>query len=186
MRSVKIFAETDRLILRELLETDVDGMFELDSDPEVHRYLGNNPVTTKEEIKSVIQFVRKQYVDNGIGRWAIIEKSSGDFVGWAGLKFITETINNHTNFYDVGYRLKKKHWGKGYATETAKISIEYCFTTMNKNEIIGITHVDNQKSRHALEKAGLRFIEKFEHKDMTCNWFKITKDEWLKKNNTKW
>lgn len=181
MASVKIFAETDRLILRELLETDVVGMFELDSDPEVHRYLGNNPVTTKEEIKSVIQFVRKQYIDNGIGRWAVIEKSSGDFVGWTGLKFITETINNHTNFYDVGYRLKKKHWGKGYATETAKISIEYCFTQMNKNEIFGITHVDNLKSRHALEKAGLRFIETFEHKDMTCNWFKITKDEWLKK-----
>ena len=87
----KIFAETERLILREILDTDEDAFFEMDADPEVHRYLGNNPVKTKEEIKAAIKFIRQQYIDNGIGRWALIEKSTGEFVGWGGMKLIKET-----------------------------------------------------------------------------------------------
>ncbi len=81
MTNVKIVAETDRLIVREILPSDVDGMFEMDSDPEVHKYLGNKPVTEKEQISQVIHFVRQQYIDNGIGRWAIIDKTSNEFIG---------------------------------------------------------------------------------------------------------
>ena len=87
---MKIFAETKRLILREILLTDIDGMFELDSDPEVHRYLGNKPVSDKDQIIKVINFIRQQYLDNGIGRWAIIDKKTNNFIGWTGLKFVTD------------------------------------------------------------------------------------------------
>ena len=88
------YLETERLILRELLPTDVVGMFELDSDPEVHKYLGNNPVRTIEETREIIKIICQQYLDNGIGRWAAIEKTSGEFIGWSGLKFIREYENN--------------------------------------------------------------------------------------------
>jgi len=125
--NMTIFAETDRLILREILDSDEDAFFEMDADPEVHKYLGNHPVKTKDEIKAAIKFIRQQYIDNGIGRWALIEKSTGEFVGWGGIKLIKETMNNHVNFYDVGYRLLKKHLKKGYATESAKASIKYVF-----------------------------------------------------------
>ena len=106
---MKVFAETERLILREILPIDVEGLWELDSDPEVHKYLGNNPVTDKEQIVEVINFIRQQYIDNGIGRWAIIDKKTNEFIGWTGLKFVTDTINNHQNYYDLGYRLIKKY-----------------------------------------------------------------------------
>lgn len=69
---MNIYAETERLILREILPTDIDGMFELDSDPEVHKYLGNKPIKDKVQIPDMIDFIRKQYVEHGIGRWAII------------------------------------------------------------------------------------------------------------------
>ena len=170
--------ETERLILRELLPADDEGMFELDSDPEVHLYLGNQPVKSIEEARAIIQSVRQQYIDNGIGRWAVIEKSSGNFVGWTGLKLIRELTNNHIDFYDVGYRLIKKYWGKGYATESAKVSLKYGFEQLKLNEIFGITHVDNMKSRKALEKCGLTYIETFERNGIPCNWFRITKEEW--------
>src|ERR1044071_659176 len=98
-----IFAETQRLILREITMEDVDGFFELDSDPEVHKYLGTQPVTSKQEIIDTIKFVRQQYVDNGIGRWAIIDKSTNRFIGWTGLKLVKDVINNHSNYYDLGY-----------------------------------------------------------------------------------
>ena len=90
--SVTIFVETLRLTLRELLPQDVDGMFDLDADPEVHRYLGNQPLQEKHQAEKVIEFVRRQYVDNGIGRWAMVDKASGDFVGWTGLKLVKDTI----------------------------------------------------------------------------------------------
>lgn len=82
---MKIFAETERLILREILPTDVNGIYELESDPEVHKYLGNNPVSDINQIVDGINFIRQQYIDNGIGRWAIIDKKNNNFIGWTGL-----------------------------------------------------------------------------------------------------
>src|SRR5688572_22851664 len=127
---MRIFAKTERLILREILPSDEQGLFEMDSDPEVHRYLGNNPVKDITQIREVIAHVRGQYEKYGIGRWAAIERSSGNFIGWAGLKFITEPENGHVHFHDVGYRLARKYWGKGYATESAKAALVYAFNTM--------------------------------------------------------
>lgn len=175
MPVVKYFIETDRLILREFQLTDLDGFYELDSDPEVHRYLGNNPVQNKDFLIQVIKAVQQQYIDNGIGRWSIIEKSSGEFVGWAGLKFIRDTINNHTNFYDVGYRLKRKFWGKGLATESTRICLDYAFHQLNCSEVFGITHVDNYASQKVLLKYGLKFVENFVDDGMECKWYRIDK-----------
>ncbi len=173
-----IILETQRLILRELELDDVAGMFELDSDKLVHKYLGETPITTMEQASNTIEVVRKQYVNSGIGRWATIEKLSGNFIGWSGLKFITETENNQVNFYDVGYRLIPKYWGKGYATEAAKAALQYGFTTMNLQEIIGSANVENKASRKALEKCGLKFVEQFYWKNIHCDWLKINKEEW--------
>ncbi len=181
---MKIVLETERLILRELLPTDDVGMFELDSDPEVHKYLGNKPVSDIQECRNTIEMVRKQYIENGIGRFAMIEKSSGNFAGWTGLKYITQPINNQLNFYEVGYRLIQKYWGKGYATESTIASLKYAFEELNIPEVYGITNVENIKSRMVLEKCGLKFIETFvwkEWNELTCNWLKITKEEWLKR-----
>lgn len=86
LHPMKFYLETERLILREILETDIEGMFELDSNATVHKYLGNNPITSKDQAAKIIQFIRTQYEELGIGRFAAIEKSSGDFIGWSGLK----------------------------------------------------------------------------------------------------
>src|SRR5689334_17602375 len=104
-KTVQVFIETERLILRELLPSDEQGMFELDSNPEVHKYLGNNPVKKMEEVREAITNIRKQCIENGIGRWAAVEKGTGSFIGWSGLKLIEEYENNQINFHDVGYRL---------------------------------------------------------------------------------
>jgi len=175
---MKIYAKTERLILRELLPSDEAGMFELDSDPEVHRYLGNNPVTDIEQIREVINFVRQQYIANGIARWAVIEKSTNNFIGWSGLKLVKEERNNHPQYYDIGYRFIKKYWGLGYATESAKAALDYGFEVLNLTEIIGTADVENSASRKVLEKIGLKYIEKFMYDDIECDWLCITRAEW--------
>lgn len=179
MNSSPIKIETERLILREILPLDENGLFELDSDPDVHRYLGQTPVKDTEQIKAVIQFIRQQYIDHGIGRWAVIEKETNEFVGWSGFKYMTEKTNNHNNYYDLGYRFIKKHWGKGYATETAKASLKYGFTTLNLNEIFATVDIENVASKNVLEKAGLTVIESFLEDGIPHHWLKITREEWL-------
>ncbi len=152
---MQFYIETERLIMRDLLPTDAEGMFRLDSDPEVHKYVGKKPVKTIEESRAVIEIITAQYVANGIGRWAVIEKSSGNFIGWSGLKLIKEPINGHNNYYDLGYRFIKEYWGKGYATETAIATVKYAWDVMNLKELYGMANTANAASRHVLEKTGM-------------------------------
>lgn len=175
---MKIFAETERLILREIVPGDENGLYELDSDPEVHRYLGNKPVTSLDEIRALIRFIRKQYEEKGIGRWAVIDKASGEFLGWAGLKRVTEPINNHVDYLDLGYRLIKRHWGKGIATEASFASLDYGFRVLNAAEIYGMADCGNAGSHHVLQKAGLTFIETFDYDGTAHNWYRIGREEW--------
>jgi ribosomal-protein-alanine N-acetyltransferase len=167
---MQIFIETDRLIIRELLPSDDEAMFMLDSDPEVHQFLGKSPVKTIEEVRDVIAFIRQQYITNGIGRWAIVEKSSGNFIGWTGLKLVRDTVNNHTNFYDLGYRLIKKYWGKGYATESAIACRDYGFNMLHQDKLYAITDINNLDSRKVLEKAGFKCLETFDYEGEPHFW----------------
>jgi len=108
---------TDRLLLRELQPTDAETMFAMDNNPNVHCYLWNTPTQTIEETSAIIAMVWEQYVTYGIGRFAVVLKETNEFIGWAGIKFVTVPENGNVNFYDFGYRLNEKFWGKGYATE---------------------------------------------------------------------
>jgi len=150
--------ETQRLFFRELITSDADAMFELDSNPEVHRYLGNSPVTSIEQVHAAIVNIREQYEKNGIGRWAAILKETGEFIGWAGLK-LERNVNGREQFYDLGYRFIQKFWGKGYASEAAIAFVNYGFNVMKLEKINAYADADNAASRTVLEKAGLKFIE---------------------------
>lgn len=172
--------ETERLILRPILSTDDERLFILDSDPLVNKYLGNNPLTTIEQAREIIQFIHKQYDDFGIGRWAVIEKKSGHFIGWSGIKYYNTPINNHIDFYELGYRFMPEFWAKGYATETANAWLEYGFQNFDTNEIYAMTDIENMNSKNVLQKVGFKYIETFDydgHNDIV-DWFEIKKKDW--------
>lgn len=173
-----IFAETERFILREIVPEDAAGFFAMDSDPEVHRYLGNKPLTSGEEAEAVIDFIRRQYITNGIGRWAIIEKTTGEFAGWTGFKLITQPINGHNNFYDLGYRLLRKYWGKGIATETGKACLGYAFEKMKLENVYAMADIDNASSNHVLVKLGFTKNGIFFYEDIAHNWYELNATDW--------
>jgi ribosomal-protein-alanine N-acetyltransferase len=174
--------ETERFVLRNLETTDAQGMFELDSDPDVLIYLGNNPLSSIEQSKKIIESVHKQYKKNGIGRWAIIDKNTNEFIGWTGLKY-EENVREDFNYYDLGYRLKKKFWEKGIATETSLISLNYGFSELKLKKISATAHVKNIPSNKVLQKVGFTFKELILIDNEPCNWYEITKPEWVKKQN---
>ena len=170
---MEIIIETERLIIREIVLTDIDAMFELHSDPEVHRYLGNNTITSHEKMVEAIDFLRQQYIDFGVGRWAMINKKTNEFIGWTGLEYVTKEINKHKNFYDLGYRLLKRFWGQGFATESAFASVDYAFDNLKATEVYGMADIENEGSNKILEKVGLKFIESFDFEGVKHNWYKL-------------
>ena len=175
------FIETKNLILRDFRDTDVASIFQLDSNEEVHKYLGGKPITTLKEAEKIVSFFHLQYKERGIGRFATIEKSSGRFIGWAGLKLNLdekEMLNGHTNFIDIGYRFLPNFWGKGYATEASLASIEYGFKKLKYNVIYGAADVDNIGSNKVLNKIGLGFKNEFMFKGCTCNWYELKKENY--------
>ncbi|WP_262891280.1 GNAT family N-acetyltransferase [Adhaeribacter swui] len=161
--------------MRELLPTDEAGMFALDADPEVQTYLGNKPITSWAEAQQTIALIRQQYQDNGIGRWAMLEKATGNFMGWAGLKLITTPINQHVNYYDLGYRLLPAYWHQGFATEAARASLHYGFTTLQLTKIYAMADTRNLASKNILEKVGFTCSETFIYEGTPHYWFKITR-----------
>lgn len=179
---MNVHIETERLLIRELRKTDLNGMFDLDSDPEVHKYLGNKPIQTKDQAMEVIDYIRKQYDQHGIGRLAVIDRKTEDFIGWGGLKY-EQKLRKEFSYYDLGYRIRKKYWGKGIATEIGAASIKYGFTTLKLKEICAAADVDNLASNRILKKIGLDFIETFEFEGTLCNWYKIERTKWSNQNN---
>mgnify|MGYP000468792821 FL=1 len=184
---MEFYLETEKLILREIQESDVDGMFELDSNRNVHLYLGNSPITTKKEAEININFIKQQYKERGIGRFAVIEKSSGNFIGWSGLKLNSgekEALNDVQNFIDIGYRFIPKYWRKGYGLESAITCLKYGFNTMKYNSIYGAADIKNIGSNKILQKIGLQFVNEFDYKyeqnTIKVNWYELKKENYEK------
>ncbi|UEG52027.1 GNAT family N-acetyltransferase [Mucilaginibacter daejeonensis] len=173
---------TERLILRELVPDDGEGMFQLDADPLVHTYLGQRPISTRQQALDTITYIRQQYVDNGIGRWGVEEKDSGRFVVWAGLKYITEPVNGHVNYHDLGYRLLRDHWGKGYASEAAYAWVDHAFNKMKLPALYGMANVNNVASIKILERVGLIRTNTFCLDNEAHHWFELKNDQCTPKN----
>lgn len=150
---MNVVIETDRLLLRNFTEDDARLLYELNLDPEVIRYT-HDPLTDVEHARKVLaEVILPQYMSYGHGRWAVQLKSNPEFIGWCGLKYLSET-----NEVDLGYRFMKKFWGKGYATEAALACIEYGFNRLNLQWIVGRALPANLASIKVLEKCGLKYL----------------------------
>ena len=117
--------------------------------------------------------INQQYMDNKIGRFAVFLKDTNEFIGWAGLKFNTEMVNNKINFYDIGYRFDPKFWGKGFGTEASFAWLEYGFQKMKIQTMMAAAHVDNVASNRILEKIGMKITEQYLEDEVLWNWYEM-------------
>lgn len=171
--------ETERLILRKLEEADAERMFLMDSRPEVMKYIGIPSLTDIRETENIITIIRQQYEDHDVGRLAVIEKESGLLIGWSGLKFLTQEVNGYKNVYDLGYRFLPEYWGKGYASESAKASLDFGFNGLKIDTIYAHAHSQNHASNHVLEKLGFVKTGKFSEPDGICFWYELNRKNYL-------
>jgi RimJ/RimL family protein N-acetyltransferase len=150
---MKKILETPRLYLREMTAEDAESAYLLNSDPEVIRYTGDGPFESVSEARDFLANY-ESYKKYGFGRWAMILKETGEYLGWCGLKYTPELDES-----DIGYRLMKKFWGSGYASEAAEACIELGFTRFGMKTIIGRAMPANTASIRVLEKIGLTYLE---------------------------
>lgn len=176
-----MYIETERLILRKLEETDVDRLFLLDSNEEVMKYIGMPVLKNLSESKKVIEIIQQQYIKNGVGRLAVIEKESGLLIGWSGLKLITQEINGYNHIYDLGYRFLPECWGKGYAMESGKASLTFGFNHLKIDTIYAYAHSENNGSNHILRKLGFENKDKFREPDGICFWYELKRENYHQK-----
>ena len=128
---------------------DADLIYELNSDPEVTKYL-HEPLTTLEKAVEVLaEIILPQYQLYHHGRWAVHLLENDAFIGWCGLKYRPEK-----NEVDLGYRLKKKYWGCGYATEASRQCLDYGFNILKLTAIAAAAHTQNLASQNVLTKLG--------------------------------
>ena len=170
--NVPMQLESERLWFRELQASDADSMFALYSDPQVLKYVGEKPMRHLDQVREIIEDIRRQYQDFGVGRLATLLKSTNEFIGWAGLKYIAE-INGRKDNYDLGYRFLRRHWGKGYGTESAKAFVAFGFNEMQLARSSGYADVAHPASRNILEKCGLQFTNTFTDDGDLCAWYEI-------------
>ena len=171
--------ETERLYFRPFELSDAEDFLKMDSNPNVHKYLWQKPTKSIEEMIEVIQHLQKQYDENKIGRYATFLKDSGEFIGWTGIKFINDHVENgNTNFYDYGYRLNEPFWNKGYATEATRFWLDYGINQMNVEDINAYTHYQNAASNKVLDKCGMNFREEYTAEDgVKWNWWQLLKSD---------
>lgn len=151
---MKTILQTPRLILRELSVDDAENFYALNSNPNVVKYTGDPPFHSISEAEEFLKNYNP-YAAYGYGRWAVIEKETGKFIGWCGLKFDGKET-------DIGFRFFEEHWGKGFATESAKACLDYGFTKLNLEEIIGRAMHKNLGSIRVLEKIGMKYESEME------------------------
>ena len=159
---MNIYLETQRMILRELTFEDEENLLDLDSDPDVMKYLTHGIPSTREEIKAQLIRIREVLTKhNGrYGLWAAIEKDSDKFMGWFLFRPDKEQPDN-TDRIEIGYRLKKEFWGKGFASEGSKALLEKGFNEFNIPEIFAMAMKENKASRNVMEKLGMTYIREY-------------------------
>jgi RimJ/RimL family protein N-acetyltransferase len=153
--------ETERLQLRQWIESDREPFARLCSDPQVMEFYPNPLDRTASD--AMVDRVRALITDRGWGLWAVELKADKQFIGYVGL---------HIPGYDlpcspcveIGWRLAGEYWGKGYATEAAKSVLEVGFDRLHLPEIVSFTATINRRSRAVMERLGMNLdAETFEH-----------------------
>ncbi|MGI8848238.1 MAG: GNAT family N-acetyltransferase [Candidatus Dormibacteria bacterium] len=142
--------ETARMAMRALALDDVDILVKLDGDPAVMRYINGGKSTSRIAMEEIVRQQRGH-------RWLAFHQSSGEFIGWFGIPF----SDKGTHDRELGYRLRRSHWGKGLATEGARALIAVAFRDLGAHRVWAQTMTVNTASRRVMEHCGLRYVRLF-------------------------
>lgn len=167
--------ESERFGLRELVPEDAQMFYELNLDPEVTRYTGDKAFQSISQAWDFLEnYTEEVYKVHGFGRWAVIEKESKEKWGWCGLK------KRDNGEIDMGYRIFRRYWGKGCATECGRAVLKYAFDDLGIKRIIAEAVEQNTSSFKVMEKLGFEFLENGEDHGFMTRIYQLSNDEYKK------
>ncbi|MGW6128499.1 GNAT family N-acetyltransferase [Cellulomonas sp. NPDC055163] len=181
------YLRTDRVTLRRFRADDADLLIELDSDPAVMRYLSGGEPTAPELVRDRILPGLLAAYDRwtgAFGLFAAYENARGAFVGWFCLR---PERDGPLDEVELGYRLRRAAWGRGYATEVSAALLAKAFTELDVRAVWGDTMALNRPSQRVMEKVGMTVTRTLptpddmlavEGSELGGYRYEITKDEW--------
>ncbi len=166
---------SERLGFRNWKNEDVKNLYEMNSDDNVMKYF---PKTlTDEENRDLYAKLKSQYLHFGHTYFATEILKTKEFIGFIGLAY-QDYKSEFTPAIDIGWRLKKSMWGKGYATEGAKACLDFGFGKLNLNEIIATCTLKNTRSENVMKKIGMKKVKEFMHPiGKKCLCYRIMKSD---------
>jgi RimJ/RimL family protein N-acetyltransferase len=158
------------LVLREFEARDAKALYALNSDPEVLRYTGDDPFPN---VNASADFIAAydHYRKHGFGRWAVVARDNDAFMGFCGLR--RSPVDGSV---DLGFRLFRKYWAQGFATEAARAALQGGFDHFRLEEITGRAMRENLPSITVLQKLGMRFSAVTEERGLIWLVYVISKD----------
>lgn len=167
-----IIIETERLTLKTSSRENFLQVYQLLSDPDVMRYIGNGP-KTENEVSDGLEKMIKHHEKHGFAFGDIYLKNSDEYIGRAGLIYLA--MNDNQEEIEVGYQLHTKYWGQGYATEITIALIKWGFEHLQLKQIVAVIQPENQLSQRVLEKSGLNYVGKTAYYGREVSKFRIIK-----------
>ncbi|MGC5015439.1 GNAT family N-acetyltransferase [Streptosporangium sp. DT93] len=146
---------TGRLVLRRWRAEDLEPMAAIDGDPEVMRFIGDGSVRTGQETAATLAFMEQGWDERGFGLFAVELRETGELAGWTGLAipaFLPEVLPA----VEIGWRLGRRFWGRGIATEAAREALRFGFAEAGLDRVVSICHVDHSASARVMTKLGMR------------------------------
>lgn len=153
---------TERLRLRQWRDGDFEPFAALNADPETMRYFPEPPLRVASD--ALAESARRHIAEEGWGLWAVEVVGAARFIGFVGLA--RPSFEEHfTPAVEVGWRLAREHWGRGYATEAGRAALAYAFEELGLEEIVSFTSELNEPSRRVMGRLGMRHdpADDFEH-----------------------
>lgn len=145
--------ETERLVLRRWRSEDREPFAALNASPAVTEYLPKR--LTRAESDALMDRIEAHFEEHGFGLFAVERKDTGTFIGWTGLS-VPRFDAPFMPAVEIGWRLAEAHWGRGFATEAARRSLEYGFGPLRLEEIVSFTVPANRRSRAVMERLGMQ------------------------------
>lgn len=153
-------AETERLILRELSEDDIERLYDISMEEQVRRYVDDIPEDKSEAYAHIRAYIKHVYPFYGYGYWGIFLKASGELIGRCGLQEGTVREEVSEDFAEgarIGYLLDPAYIGAGYAREAVQAVIRYAFDEMQLTCISAIVREDNTRSAAVAKACGMSY-----------------------------
>jgi RimJ/RimL family protein N-acetyltransferase len=168
---------TARLRLEPCNDDHLQGLHQVNLDPEVMRYITGRP-DTLADTQAMIDRVKARWADTGYSWWCFIELGTEELIGAGCIQHIGR---DNKNPLEIGWRLRRDKWGQGFASEAAERMAAFAFETLKGDSLCAVCDPANTASSHVMKKLGMRYRGNERWYDMETAAYEMTREDWLKR-----